>query len=102
MYEDNFLDSFTPIHFHCHIKPFIFTDNVNKALFEPCADVTVGWWSMNSCIILFHDVVKHFALLKCIFLVRFVSVNNPILFISEFNLPQIISTKKPVDLFNVV
>ncbi len=83
--------------FFCPIDTHIFTDNVNKALFELCNDVTVGWWSMYTCIIFFHAVVKQFALL-----VRFVSVNNPILFISvQSNLPQIINAEKPEDLFNV-
>ncbi len=58
---------------------------------------------LYTCIIFFCAVVKHFALLECTFLVRFVSVNNPILFIYvESNLPQIINVEKPLDLFNVV
>ncbi len=92
-----------PILFHFCVKPCIFTDNVNKSLFAPCDDVTVGWWCTSSCIILFHTVVKHFALSECTFFMRIVSLNNPILFISvQSSLPQIIKAEKPVDLFNVV
>ncbi len=98
-----FLLPLTPIHFHFPVKPCIYTDNINKVLRELFEDVTVGWWSMYSCIIFFQAVVIHFVWLECTFLVRFVSVNNPILFISvQSNLLQIINSEKPVDLFYVV
>ncbi len=60
MYEDRQrFAPLTPIHFNSHVKSFIFTDNVNKALFELCDEVTVGWCSMRTCIIVFHTDVKH-------------------------------------------
>ncbi len=41
--------------------------------------------------------------LKCTSLVSFVSINYHILFISvQSNLPQIINTKKPLDLFHIL
>ncbi len=78
--QTSFFAPLTPIHFHGHLKPFIFRDTVKKALFELCDYVTVAWWSMYMYIIFFNTVGKHFAFLECTFLVRFVSANNPMLY----------------------
>ncbi len=79
-------------------------DNVNKALYVLCDDVTVGLWSMCKYTVFLHTVVKYFALSECTFLEIFASINN-VIYIISFCITQhlqIINTEETVDLFSIV